>query len=143
MPPFDDINEVEINLGREVRIVRDRRQELVANWVAATFGADVTLKERGARFVEEALELGQALGLSISDIEGLAGRVYSRPPGRSDKEVGDVSVTLLSVCQMLGVSADGLETRGIENALSKEKEHHLASWAEKAEQGLVYRGALS
>lgn len=51
-----------------------------------------------APVLEEALELGQAEGLSRADAELMVNYVYSRPVGESGQEVGGVMVTLAALC---------------------------------------------
>jgi len=56
------------------------------------------LDERCCRFLEEAIELVQSLGLSKHDCEQLIKQVYNQPKGNPDQEVGGVMITLNILC---------------------------------------------
>lgn len=78
-------------------------------WALDTFGpvaADPS--ERARRFVEEALELAQAMGLGAEDIAALVSRVWSRPAGDAAKEIGQTQACLETLAESLGLSADAL-----------------------------------
>lgn len=66
------------------------------NWSKQAYGEDVVMGKRyqALRFIEEACELVQALGLAPEDIAMVAGDVYSKPAGQRDIEIGDVQITL-------------------------------------------------
>jgi len=89
------------------------RQTRAYNWCAKAFGKGVAENrvERGARFLEEAIELAQVCDVPKELAVKLVDRVYSRPVGTVASEVGGVGVTLLVLCELLGVSADDLEAR--------------------------------
>lgn len=89
---------------------RDARQSDAFAWGGRTFGEiNLSKRERARRFIEEALELAQACGLTKDDIRGLYMHVYNKPPGQPSQEAGGVGVTLLMLCQVLGISADHAE----------------------------------
>lgn len=75
-------------------------QEAVTEWLLKCFSNSVATsrRERNFRFVEEALELGQASGLTREDIDLLADYVFSRPVGDVNQEIGGVMVTLAALC---------------------------------------------
>lgn len=75
-------------------------QVLVRRWCVRTFGQQVAddRRERVHRFLEEALELGQALGGTRADAHALVDYVYGRPAGNAGQEVGGVMVTLAALC---------------------------------------------
>lgn len=62
----------------------------VQDWMVACFGETLTLDrvERNYRFLEEALELVQATGLSEDEVHALVSHVYSKPSGELSQEVG-------------------------------------------------------
>jgi hypothetical protein len=70
----------------------------IANW-------DDT-KERGFRFLEEALELFQAVGMSKDDALKVVDYVYERPVGIAEQEVGGTMVTLLALCSHCGIKVE-------------------------------------
>lgn len=61
---------------------------------------------RARRFIEEALELAQACGVEQEKARAILDHVYSRPPGDPYQEVGGVGMTLLPLCEMIGISAE-------------------------------------
>jgi NTP pyrophosphatase (non-canonical NTP hydrolase) len=80
-------------------------QTRVDRWVVAAFGMSIARDkvERSHRFLEEALELAQAVGCSRADAIDLIDYVFSRPPGDVSQEVGGVMVTLGSLCETCSV----------------------------------------
>lgn len=81
------------------RIHRPYQRRVLA-WSAACFGAaDAEVPgTRSHRFLEEALELVQALGCSEEEAKRLLRYVYGRPKGDPDQEVGGVMITLAALC---------------------------------------------
>ncbi|GAB7553906.1 hypothetical protein NRB_34160 [Novosphingobium sp. 11B] len=56
------------------------------------------VRERTVRFLEEAVELAQAVGVGKADVARVSDYVYSRPVGEPSQEVGGVLVTLAALC---------------------------------------------
>lgn len=75
-------------------------QARVGEWMLACFGAEIAADtaERNCRFIEEALELVQACGMSKEDVLKLVDYTFSRPNGEIRQEVGGVMVTLAALC---------------------------------------------
>ena len=75
-------------------------QSRVARWMIECFGdaASYDITERGDRFLEEALELLQALGYDHTRVATLRDYVWSRPEGDPPQEVGGVLITLAGLC---------------------------------------------
>lgn len=71
-----------------------------------TFSPEVVLsnKERANRFIEEALELVQAIGYDKEQVLKIVDYVYNRPKGELKQEVGGVMVTLAAFCNNFGIS---------------------------------------
>lgn len=72
-----------------------------AAWLEECFGEsnDPLRKERRMhRFVEESIELAQALGCSKDDFLKLVDYVFGRAVGEPKQEVGGVMLTLVGVC---------------------------------------------
>lgn len=69
-------------------------------WVLGTFGVSHSLDkhQRACRFLEEALELAQASGVSEEEVGILTKYTYGRPVGSFDSEAGGVMVTLSALC---------------------------------------------
>lgn len=86
-------------------------QQDVDAWVLSTFGADnaADRNERLQRFLEEALELCQAAGLSRDTADNMTEYVFARPKGEISQELGGTLTTLaaLSNCLSLNLSDEG------------------------------------
>ena len=85
----------------------------VGAWMEACFEPEVCadLTERGDRFAEEAVELLQSNGYDRNRLARIIGRVYSRPVGEPQQEVGGVMVTLAAYCGPMGVNLYSAATR--------------------------------
>lgn len=83
-------------------------QNGVAEWLLQCFGPEISgdKLERSDRFIEEALELVQAVGYPEERISALLQYVYSRPIGEPQQEVGGVMVTLAALCWSHGIDLD-------------------------------------
>lgn len=75
-------------------------QYRVLPWMLACFGQEIAndKTERNHRFLEEAIELVQALGCTQSEAHQLVDYVFGRPSGEPSQEVGGVMVTLAALC---------------------------------------------
>jgi hypothetical protein len=83
------------------------RQRDVLRWAIRTFGPIAGNRdERAARFLEEAIELAQAEGITRMVALNIAYRVFSRTPGHSDVEVGQAMMTLEALAENIGVDAN-------------------------------------
>lgn len=83
------------------------RQKDCLAWAVETFGEVATSNvERTRRFLEEAIELAQAMGLPPGDVERIAARVFSRGPGYVPREIGQCLLTLEALAENLAISAD-------------------------------------
>lgn len=80
-------------------------QARVIDFMLGCFGRKVAADtiERNHRFLEEALELVQALGCSASEAHQLVDYVFGRPIGDSHQETGGVLVTLAALCSSASV----------------------------------------
>lgn len=114
---------------------RDARQRVVVEWGSRCFGADhmLDVKVRAARFLEEAAELAQAVGLPKDHAQRALDHVYSRPAGDPKQEAGGAGLTLLALCDAIGLSADGAEQTEVARCLSKPPEHFAARNKNKIE----------
>jgi len=85
-------------------------QRRVLGWLIACFGERISfdITERNYRFLEEALELVQALGLKREEAHWLVSYVYNRPAGDSRQEVGGALVTLCALCIANGYDLEEL-----------------------------------
>ena len=80
-------------------------QTLVTRWISRCFGDESSKdkRERTHRFLEEALELGQAAGATQDEAHALVEYVYGREAGKPDQEVGGVLLTLAGFCSAYGL----------------------------------------
>lgn len=80
-------------------------QDGVAKWLVECFGQKVAhdKTERNYRFMEEALELVQSLGMSKEDVLRVVMYVFNRPAGEPFQEVGGVMVTLAALSSVNGI----------------------------------------
>lgn len=75
-------------------------QKRVIDWMMNCFSNEVCRDriERNHRFLEEALELVQALGCTKSESHQLVDYVFDRPAGQVEQELGGVMVTIAALC---------------------------------------------
>lgn len=80
-------------------------QSRVAPWMQACFGPEISADtvERRHRFIEEALELLQAMGGTKQEATQLVDYVFSREKGTPHQEVGGVMITLAALCLAAGL----------------------------------------
>lgn len=119
---------------------RNERQQRAADFVAIAFGvASMAPEERAARFLEEALELVQALGMSAVDADRLLSHVYSKPRGDAVQEAGGVGITLLALASACGFSADRAERQELERVEALPVGHFRRRHNLKADAGVAIR----
>lgn len=107
-------------------------------WAVETFGpiaADD--RDRALRFLEEALELVQAAGLEMLDVANMADRVFDRPAGDLEKEIGQAGLTLGMLATSLGFSLQMLVAAEFARVSKIPREEWAARHAEKVDQGLA------
>ncbi|MGN4188740.1 hypothetical protein ACS0Y6_11490 [Burkholderia gladioli] len=75
-------------------------QSRIQPWMLECFGPTIAADrvERNQRFLEEALELVQALGCTAGEAHQLVDYTFGRPVGEPCQEVGGVMVTLAALC---------------------------------------------
>ncbi len=134
------LNRARVSEGCE-RAARDKRQDAMLSWARETFGNiegcdPVSLEERARRFLEEALELVQACGLDDEMATRVKDRVYSREPGDVRKEIGQSSMTLSILAEVLGESVAQCEVDEFDRVQSKSKAHVEARHRAKMEEGI-------
>jgi len=80
-------------------------QDRVWEWLVACLGRKIadSIPHRNHRFLEEALELVQSLGLQKHEVIRLVDYVYSRPAGELRQETGGVMTTLAALCKANGI----------------------------------------
>ena len=102
----------------------DRRQQIVIDWGKRAFGEEHMDDKiaRAARFLEEATEFVQAIGLPEDHAQRVLSYVYSRPPGEPAQEAGGAVNTLMAACGTVGLSLDACQRDEIDRCLSKDPE---------------------
>ena len=115
---------------------RDDVQRKVVEWGARCFGEDHMRDPivRAARFIEEAAEWVQAVGLPKDHAQRALDYVYSRPPGDPAQECGGVSNTQYALASALGLSVAECEAKEISRCLTKSPEHFAARNRDKIEK---------
>lgn len=83
-------------------------QARVLDWLLETFGPEISNDkvERNHRFLEEALELVQAMGCTKDEALQLVDYVFGRPEGQPAQEVGGVLVCLAALCSAADISME-------------------------------------
>lgn len=97
-------------------------QRAVAKWMKECFSPSTVSnpRERAFRFLEEALELFQALDCTKEEAQSLVEYVFSRPKGEPAQEVGGVSVTLAALCGPVGIDWEDAAIKELERINSPE-----------------------
>ena len=80
-------------------------QSRVLSWFTDCFGEQAVLDKtgRGAQFLEEAIELTQATGITREQAHFLVDYVHDKPVGEIGQEVGGVTTTLAVLCSSQGL----------------------------------------
>lgn len=132
--------EEEAQALRLVQQVRDMRQQVMLGWAIDRFGdmddADGrtnSIGERNRRFLEEAIELYQAvaeedptamaLHTARAKAHELVDFIFDRPPGEIEREIGGVTLTLGCLAEVLGRSVAAEEMIELRRVLTMPREH--------------------
>lgn len=80
-------------------------QDRAWKWITTCFGKtdSCSLRVRGWRFAEEAIELGQAIGITAEEHHRLVDYVHGRPVGEPAQEIGGVMLTLAGLATAAGL----------------------------------------
>jgi NTP pyrophosphatase (non-canonical NTP hydrolase) len=98
--------------------VRAKRQRELLDWAERCFGpVALHQRERALRFLEEALELCQAMELTPADVETLSTYTFGRPAGTPRQEIGGVMLTLYSLAERTGISVEEEELREFDRVM--------------------------
>ncbi len=108
------------------------------DWAIRCFGLDHVrnIPLRSQRTLEECAELSQALGLSREDAHLTIDKVYDRPVGEAEQEIGGVLHTVAILCESMHVDAEELHEREVRRVLQKSPEHFAKRNQEKLDLGL-------
>ena len=119
---------------------RNIRQTSVYERVRQIFGekdlAEVGAETRLLRFVENALELALASGMTADRASAVLDEVFSRSVGDLHTELGQTMVALQAFATSAGVSLAEAEDAAVIRANETDPEVLLASQAEKRAKGL-------
>lgn len=121
-------------------------QAFVEQWVRATFGDKVMddPEERGARVVEEAIELLQVLAhdkkAAREKAHKLVDAVFDKPVGDLDNEIGGTIVCLLALCGNQGKRLDEMAEKEITRIRNLPVETFRAKHKTKIAAGLSIPG---
>jgi NTP pyrophosphatase (non-canonical NTP hydrolase) len=118
-------------------VSRNERQRIAFEWAVATFGKIAKdPNERIDRFIEEALELAQAHGVSFGRVLEIMDYVFSRPAGEVVQEVGGVGVTLMTYCESVSIHADEAEATEVARILDADRTKFREKQDAKAAAGV-------
>lgn len=122
-------------------VIRDDRQTAMLKWALDAFGGienfdPCSVQERASRFLEEAIELCQAAGVTRQETNTVADYVYSRPAGDAFQEVGASMVTLNCLAETLQVSVHSAEIAEWQRVQAKNKSHFEQRQRDKLAAGL-------
>lgn len=107
-------------------------------WAEQTFGAVARdPQERAMRFIEEAIELAQAMSVDAGTLCTIIERVYSRPAGSVSQEVGQSLGTLELLARVIGVDADHEATAELARVKSIPREEWARRHAAKVALGMA------
>lgn len=123
----------------------DNFQAAVGRWMVDCFGEVIAMDplERIMRFLEEALELAQAEGMTAEEAGRVLNYVYSRPKGESPQEVGGTLVTLAAFCFRSGIDMQAEALREFDRIDSPEMRKRIFDkQAFKRSQGLTSDGGF-
>lgn len=92
----------------QARAQRESFQTRVQQWCVTCFGPTIAadVLERNHRFLEEALELVQALGCTQEEAHQLVDYVFGRPVGEPAQELGGVMVTIAALAVPNGLDME-------------------------------------
>lgn len=117
----------------------------VGRWMVECFGEQIAMDrlERIMRFLEEALELAQAEGMTEEEARRVAAYVWGRPQGETPQEVGGVMVTLAAFCFRRGIDLQAEALREFDRIDSPEMRRKIfEKQAFKRSQGLTSDGGF-
>lgn len=122
-----------------MRWVRAKRQKELLDWSERCFGPTALhRRQRALRFLEEALELCQAMELTPADVETLSAYTFGRPVGTPRQEIGGVMITLYGLAERLGISVEEEELREFDRIMDPSFEAMIRiKHAQKVEAGIA------
>lgn len=120
------------------RLVAGDRPRAMLAWAVDMFGQLARLRnERLRRFVEEAIELAHADGMSRQDFDAIADRVYSRKIGSVPQEIGQALVCLETYAESIDLCASDLADDEFDRIRKIPREEWERRQNAKAEVGIA------
>lgn len=108
-------------------------------WAEQTFGPiALNHEERALRFVEEAIELANALNVSHVALQAIVARVWNKSPGNVERELGQAQLTLELLSKAIGISADDEAMKEFYRIQSVPKEEWARRHAAKVAIGIAF-----
>lgn len=120
---------------------RNERQLRMFDWAqivfASTQGGDAGFRAaRARRFLEEAVELAQAIGVTAEEVTAIRDYVFGRSAGEPRQEIGGTMLTLNCLAQAVGVSVAEAEHAEWARVLAKPVTHFQQRDREKQHAGI-------
>ena len=111
-------------------------------WAVEMFGPVAKVRgERMMRFVEEAVELAHADNMELETLHAIIRRVYSRPPGSIEKEIGQAQACLETYAENCGYSSDALTEKEWQRVQSIPREEWTRRHSAKQALGIALTSA--
>lgn len=111
---------------------------IATDWARRCFGDDHVrnLKIRSLRNLEETVELAQATGLPRETALLCVNKVYDKPVGNVDQEIGGAMMTLVVLANSIGRDPEELLEREVRRVLTKSPDHFAKRNQAKIDIGL-------
>lgn len=123
---------------KELAAVRDYARKPHLAWAVWAFGSVASSKEeRALRFLEEAMELAQACGISAEQATKVGKRTWARPVGQVATEVAQASLTLTCLSEALDVDQRTVHCQEFMRVRTFTQEYWERRHAVKAQYGIV------
>lgn len=110
------------------RFIGDNFQDVAYSLCIHVFGEEnaSSIRIRGLRFLEEAIELAQVNDVERADAHKLVDYIFDRPQGDCSREIGGVMMTLCALASLRGrsvLSCLGMEIERIHKKHEADPEH--------------------
>lgn len=115
-----------------------RRSTAALAWAVSIFGEGAEDgEERAMRFIEEAVELVNAVGLSASVVHAIVERIYTRHKGDRGREMGQALLTLELLAEVYGIDPSRCADVEFARIQAIPKEEWERRHAAKVESGIA------
>jgi hypothetical protein len=114
-----------------------KAQRVAFAWAYQTYGEVVRIgRYQAFRFIEECLELVQAMGLTREDVMRVVDYVFSRPVGDVRVEIGDARLCLDILSETQGLDSEQMYDDCLLRVMALDPEKTRAKDKMKIEKGL-------